>query len=429
MILLISDVLSPRLEYICHFLFKEQLGVEYELLTPEQFAEKKSVGAALIGYGTERRHPNALYIRATGLLAERGVRPVTPSAAQTNLYPVLFPTNVDDTGFDLFSALFFLITRYEEYLPYNPDLYGRFPHTASIAYREQFLDMPLANLWIGRFAEALQRAFPALTLYRPQARSRVTYDIDMAWSYRHKGLWRQVGGWLRKPGLARIRVCLGQEKDPYDCHNELLAQLKDLGARVTVFFPMARKRGRFDKNISPRVPALRSLVKRYGDLFSCGLHPSWASFDHPERLAQEKNELEQILNRPVTAARRHYIRMKLPDSFRELLQAGFTDDFSMGYGSINGFRASFAGSFYWYDLLNETPTALRIHTFCFMDANSHFEQHHSVPEAREELKRMESVCAQNQGTLTTVFHNHLLGTEPEFAGWSDLHADFISRIR
>ena len=62
-----------------------------------------------------------------------------------------------------------------------------------------------------------------------------------------------------------------------------------------------------------------------------------------------------------------------------------TDDYSMGYGSINGFRASVASSFYWYDLEKERQTNLRIHPFCFMDANSFYEQRQDPQQTFEEL--------------------------------------------
>ena len=62
-----------------------------------------------------------------------------------------------DTGFDLLAAVFYLITRYEEYLPHDKDLYGRYPHTAAVAFREGFLQQPLVNTWMEYFRQLLSR--------------------------------------------------------------------------------------------------------------------------------------------------------------------------------------------------------------------------------------------------------------------------------
>ena len=48
--------------------------------------------------------------------------------------------------FDIFSAAFYLISRYEEYLPHEKDSHGRFSHTSSLAWRENFIHMPLVNM-------------------------------------------------------------------------------------------------------------------------------------------------------------------------------------------------------------------------------------------------------------------------------------------
>ena len=80
--------------------------------------------------------------------------------------------------------------------------------------------------------------------------------------------------------------------------------------------------------------------------------------------------MESIIDRKVVHSRQHYIRFSLPDTYRQLINHGILNEFSMGYGSINGFRASIASPFYWYDLSREEKTPLLVYPFCFMDANA-----------------------------------------------------------
>jgi hypothetical protein len=115
----------------------------------------------------------------------------------------------------------------------------------------------------------------------------------------------------------------------------------------------------------------------------------------------------------------------LPEGYRRLTEIGIEDDYSMGYGSINGFRASVASSFYWYDLEKEDQTALLVHPFCYMEANSYYEQRFSAEQALEEMKQYYTVCKQTNGRFISIWHNQFLGTDPEFSNWKKAYMDFI----
>jgi hypothetical protein len=136
-----------------------------------------------------------------------------------------------------------------------------------------------------------------------------------------------------------------------------------------------------------------------------------------------------MCNCEVNKSRQHYIRFNLPEGYQRLITAGITDDYSMGYGSINGFRASVASSFYWYDLEKEVQTALRIHPFCFMDANALYEQRQDTVTSLNELQHYHAVCKSVNGTLITIWHNNFLGTAKEFTGWKEMYEQFIAQVQ
>ena len=100
----------------------------------------------------------------------------------------------------------------------------------------------------------------------------------------------------------------------------------------------------------------------------------------------------------------------------------------MGYGSINGFRASVASSFYWYDLEKEEKTDLQLHPFCFMDANSFFEQNFTPQQALEEMLQYFNVVKLLNGQMITIWHNTFLGTHKRFAGWREVYEEFLRKI-
>jgi hypothetical protein len=303
-------------------------------------------------------------------------------------------------------------------------MYGRYAHENSLAYREGFLNLPLINTWVTDFAESLKLKYPLLHIKYPAFGYLPTYDIDIAYSYKHKGLFRNIGGFLRSPSTERIKVLAGAQKDPFDCYDWLHQLHEQYGLNPVYFFLLAEKNGPYDKNILPHKDAMWKLVKQHAKKYRVGLHPSWQSGDDRVLLKKEKEQLAamvQAAESVTTLSRQHFIRFNLPEAYQRLMAAGMTDDYSMGYGSINGFRASVASSYYWYNLEKDKQTALRIHPFCFMDANSFYEQRQDAKQTFEEMIHYLSACKAVNGTMISIWHNNFLGNAGAFEGWGEAY--------
>ena len=144
-------------------------------------------------------------------------------------------------------------------------------------------------------------------------------------------------------------------------------------------------------------------------------------------LEKEISTLENITNKKVTISRNHYLRFTIPHTYRRLMDAGITDDYSMAYGNINGFRASYALPYCWYDLAKESLTGLRIHPFCFMEAASFFNQGYSADQAGEEIQYYHDAVKQVNGEFITLFHNHFLTEQPEWIAWREMYGWFLEK--
>jgi hypothetical protein len=332
-------------------------------------------------------------------------------------------------GFDLFSAVFYLLSRYEEYLPYSPDLYGRFPHEKSLAFQHGFLHQPMVNIWISKLADLMLRHNPELPIVKPEFQCRISYDIDMAWSYKHKGVLRNLIGFIKKPELKRWRVWLGLEPDPFDAFEQMDRVHENNQIPCIYFFLMASRLSRYDKNIRVFKKSMQKLIKSHAEKYDVGLHPSWRSHRITRLLAKEKKRMEGIIGKKIMDSRQHYVKWQLPSTFRNLIESGITNDYSMGYGSINGFRASAASAFFWYDLEKEETTHLRLHPFCFMDANCIYEQKLNVEESEKELMYYYQITREYGGAFIPVFHNPLLGSDREFNGWTSLWERFLQTTK
>ena len=427
MITIYSPVIGPRLRYVGDLLGFELFG-QVPIYTSDANSLKNTEGAR-INY-SEEQIEGSYRVSPCGLLGETGIRARDIPVAEWKGTRIIFPV-ASDHSFDIFSAVFYLLTRYEEYLPHQEDAYGRYAHTNSLAWRKNFLDEPLVDQWIVSFGATLKERFPGIRLRGREFQFRPTYDIDEAWSFRHKSFFVSAGGMVKdifKGSFKRVgkraAARLGSASDPFDSFDWMDELHREFGLKPLYFFLVSPRRGRYDRNISPGKPAFQALIKKIAESYQIGLHPSWRSGDDGS-FESEKTLLEYISGRKISNSRQHFIRFKLPVTFRSLVRAGITDDHSMGYGSINGFRASASFPFYWYDLEKEEQTTLRLHPFCFMDANSFFEKKQSAPEAREEMKDYYHRVKKVNGTFTCIWHNTFLGTDPLFKGWREAYREAI----
>ena len=420
---------TPRLTYAVEFIGKELFDVPISITSDK--AEFVEFAGPKINYSGNETGAGEYFLKPVALLFETELRNQDIECFELNFYKAFFETS-GDFPFDIFAACFYLLSRYEEYLPHDKDEFGRFAHTSSLAYKENFLQTPLINIWLHDFKKSLKEKFPVLIFHHGYFKFLPTYDIDIAYSYLHKGWKRNVGGFFRsllKGNWSEIKermlVLGGKKKDPYDAYEWLDSLHLYCRTRAYYFFLLAKDVKNYDKNISPSSEALRNLIRYHAGGYTVGIHPSWQSGDNNELLTEEVQTLEEIIEKKVAYSRQHYIRLTMPETYRHLIEVGVEKDFSMGYGTINGFRASFAGSFPWYDLKNEFKTNLQLFPFCFMDANSFYEQKLNAGQALHELMTYYHSVKKVNGLMVTIWHNQFLGSDPLFEGWNKLYEVFL----
>ncbi len=428
--LLYTTSLTPRLQYISDFIGKELANEPFVITTDkEQF--NKFTGPK-INYSDADINNDAFWLKPHTLLFQDNIIPQPINCFEFNGSKAFFKTE-GDIPFDIFAASFYLLSRYEEYLPHQPDEYGRYDHTNSLAFKEDFLQLPLVNNWLELLKQLVQKRFPGIAIYHSSFTFLPTYDIDMAWSYKYKGWSRNTGGILRnlirgqwKELRERIQVLTGKQKDPFDAFGWLNQLHEEKKLKPYYFFLLAGKTGRYDKNISPGKKEMKSLVADHIIRYPVGIHPSWQSGDSALLLKKEIAALAGITGNNVRSSRQHYIRMSMPETYRRLIDNGIQFDFSMGYGGINGFRASVASVFNWYDLQAEKQTPLIIFPFCYMEATSYYELKHTPQQALEEMEHYYQAVKSVNGLFSMIWHNSFLGTEK--LEWREVYSQFLAKM-
>lgn len=430
MILVFTENNTSRFQYITDLLLRQLCCVQPDITTDKSVYQSHT--GPKINYSKEPVDDKELHIVPHGLLFENSIQPQSITCSNNNGVNVFFQTE-GDIGFDVFAASFYLVSRYEEYLPFDEDEYGRFPHTASLSYKENFLHLPLVNIWSEELKKTLRLIFPSLKLPANDFRFIPTYDIDIAFSFRNKGVKRNTGGFLKNVFKGewtmlkkRIEVVQGDEQDPFDCYEWLDDIHEELNLLPVYFFLVAEKQEGYDKNISPDNEEFQQLIKRHAEKYFVGVHPSWKSNESETILRKEIETMGMLAgNRNIVISRQHYIKMKLPETYQRLVKEGIELDFSMGYGTINGFRASVASPFKWFDLSKNETTNLTIYPFCFMDANSFYELKQTTEQAYKEMQQLYAAVNKVNGTFVTIWHNHFLGTDPMFSGWKGMYELFL----
>ena len=427
-----TNKITPRLQYIIDFIGRQITGESF-LLTTDATTYRQS-SEPKINYSKDKISNDELLIIRYSLLIEDSIKEQNISCFEVKGFKAFFKTE-GDYPFDILAASFYLLSRYEEYLPHKKDMYGRYAHENSLAFKEEFLQLPLINIWIEDFKKVLKTKFSILNFKPSTFNFQPTYDIDEAYAFKNKNLAWNLGGAVKSivngewsMVKKRIKVLRGKSKDPYDAYEWMDKLHEKNNLKPFYFFHCAIEKGKYDKNIPPSHPAMQELIKQHAEKYPVGIHPSWMSGDNEDLLAKEIKVLESATGKKITASRQHYIRFTLPHTFRRLIAEGITDDHSMGYGSINGFRASVASSFYWYDLEKRQQTNLLLHPFCFMEANSFFEQKYLPQRAYEEMMQYYNVVKSVNGTLITIWHNNFLGTHPLFRGWRDVYEEFVKVV-
>jgi hypothetical protein len=385
---------------------------------------------------------NIPFILSSGILEEEGIHDQSEKLKPetTGGFPAIFRNdppsgyhslNNDNQAvrlmdFDVFSAIFYFVSRYEEYQPFEPDNHGRFPSYQSLAGRMGTLDRPIVNIWAQQLGISLQKAYPGiLTPDYPSYRFIPTIDVDNAWAYAHKGFWRTVGGfWRDRKNMEarnyRFQVLRDNQPDPYDTYSLLHHFHLEAGLRPVWFFLVGRY-GKHDKNIDPANSHFRNLIREISRDNDTGLHPSYASFGLIDRLLQEKQALQSITGKPVIRARNHYLKIRIPYTYRWLLQAGITEDYTMGFADQPGFRAGIASPFRFFDLEENTTTDLTVYPFTVMDTGLKHYLGLNPDQAVQRIGTLVEEVRKVNGTFISLWHNESLSEWNDWSGWSGVY--------
>ena len=321
-----------------------------------------------------------------------------------------------------------MLSRYEEYLPHRKDEHGRYLSEQSIIVQHEWTATPKVEEWIDLLWEWLRAKFENLERKSSTFEAKVTVDVDQLFALKAKGLVRSmlaVGKDLAGGGLGqRIAVASGRQKDPNDIYDRIIDAVGKSRASSMFFFQVGES-SRFDVNNPPHLYEVQQRINEVALGSPVGLHPSYFSSDQPSKMTSEIERLRQIISSSVYDSRQHYLRFRLPDTFRLLAEVGIKDDYSIGYTDRNGFRAGTCKAFQIYDLERDEILPIREHPMAWMDLVAS-RIHLRTDEAWKELDAFISTVKSHGGQLITTWHPEVLAKSDEGYSTWDIFERFIS---
>ncbi len=424
MLLIHVQRITPRVSYTFKQMCKRILGLDIDLTSKiEPFiahdGPKLSYGKQPLG--------KELYFQSVDLLFEHGLNDVDIQVFDWEETKCFFDVKHADSAlpYDIFAATFYLLTRYEEYLPHVKDNMGRFPATESIGYIHDFLQDPVIDIWAYKFKKVLLEKYPDLEFREKKFTIIPVFSVAQTFVYKNKGVLRSIGGGIRDLWKLqfdkltdRIKVLIGLKRDPYDIFDFIIQLQKKKKRKAKALFGLGDY-SKNEKNVGYNHPKHHTIIKHIADYIDVGLKVSYEAISDLSLLKKEKLRIENIVNRRLQYSLCAFFKIKLPEAYRNFIELEIGEDYSMGYAKQSGFRAGTCSPFMFYDLDYEVQTPLVVYSFCFASQGDR-EDINDLMSARKEISTYMDKVKKVNGVFIPVFSNTLFSDLQNEPFWKSI---------
>lgn len=425
MIWIFSDSITERLNYTLNFIFKER-GVEFFVTNDPVLFENQTEVIKFV-YADHPFQEEYLTISPADLLFQEHIAQQRLQSSVWNSANCLSFSGKTDP----IASVFYVLSRYEEYLPFEADEHGRFQAKNSILNQNNWLNIPICDVWAESIIDWLSYAFNSTIAIDRSNKLLVTFDIDNTYAFKHKSPVQLLGGRLmdvfkgNHNRLAqRSRVLSEDEKDPFDTF-ESIVEYAQKGVPIR-FFWLLGDLMKYDRNVPWNNVYHQRLILNISMRYPVGIHPSYHSNKYPHKVAEERGRLEHIIGKPVYDSRQHFLMLKLPQTYQKLVAIGIKNDYSMGFADAIGFRMGTARSVSFFDLERDQDTSLLLHPFAYMDGTLNQYMGLDIASAKNEVHKLIDQIKCYGGLFCCIWHNETIGEQGIWSGWKEVLDDTIA---
>ena len=350
-----------------------------------------------------------------------------PGAAQLPARLIAATVRGWHIGYDILGLAYWMLTRQEEVGRSDLDNHGRFPSTASHAYKHDYLVRPIVDEWLQVLGQVIQRQWPSCRLKMHEFHVKVSHDVDQPSLYAFtpwRTIVRMMAGHLLKRRDLRAFVQAPYvklatrsellEADPYNTFDWVMDVSDQNNMQSAFYFLCGRTNAIYDADYELEHPAIRKLMRRIHERgHEIGLHPSYDTYQNPHALKLEAEKLKRVcgeegIEQAQWGGRMHYLRWKQPDTPRAWEQAGLDYDSSLGYADRPGFRCGTCFEYPGFDPVSGEGLQLRVRPLVMMESSlldSTYLGLGASHEATAMALALKDACRRVRGEFSLLWHN------------------------
>lgn len=329
---------------------------------------------------------------------------------------------------DIVASSFFLMTRYEECVRREiRDKHGRFIGKESIVYKAGLLGRPIIEEWGELLIDYLnQMGIPAVHGEEGFSHIYLTHDVDCIWTWNdfYHATRSVVGRFLRKGKdiLLPYKALIDYKRyDPVytfewlDRKDNIVKKSTIAPCEKVYFFMGTRNKAENDrgyaKNYKRTVQLMRDILHYSAKI---GYHVSYQAASKLELQKEELQLIKDYSGANVCYSRNHYLDSKEPEDFEILIKNGITDDFTMGYADVAGFRLGTCRKVKWINPITGEVTPLWLHPMTIMDCTLDGEKYMDIQDEDEAYQLVVETIKKIQmyrGEIVLLWHNTVVAKD------------------
>lgn len=338
-------------------------------------------------------------------------------------------------NFDILYSAFYILTRMEEMERTDLDKWGRFPASASHAYKNNYLHRPVVDEYAEILWFCIKKLWPGLQRKERKFEMMLTHDVDEPFEALFKPAWRMVrsfGSDIMRKHNARLavdraktwfEVKQGQlERDRVYNFNRIMDIDESVGCKGAFYFiPDCSSKMSGDYRLDH--PAIKGLIRHICERgHEIGYHGSFDTYMDMNKTKQEVAHLKEIATLEGASqirwgGRQHYLRWSAPQTWRNYAEAGLDYDATLSYANVAGFRCGTCRPYTVFDAKKRKVLGIIEYPLIVMECSLLDESYmgYSYEEAREYIIELKHKCFRYKGSFVTLWHNSRFITKNDWS--------------